>query len=240
MEEFVSKLEERVDIKPAKTRLNDHLTLKSILHPLFCKLCGIECDGTKTDCIVALNAVRPLDNKQPFEVSSDGMEIWHPNWLGDVCDNVNAKFINKVADCAFNNEKSLRQMKKGKRQRQRECNHKNEPATPQKDVEVGKDVKMVVGHAWRSIDYVAFLRWLSFCTKHLNCNAPPPKATICKAMVDEGWHQKHPGIQLVEGADWLTGFYSCVNKEELYDADVNYLKELDKYLKSQAWSEENI
>ncbi|KAL4073868.1 hypothetical protein J3A83DRAFT_4506365 [Scleroderma citrinum] len=108
MEEFVSKLEERVDIKPAKTRLNDHLTLKSILHPLFCKLCGIECDGTKTDCIVALNAVRPLDNKQPFEVSSDGMEIWHPNWLGDVCDNVNAKFINKVADCAFNNEKSQR------------------------------------------------------------------------------------------------------------------------------------
>jgi len=67
-------------------------------------LCGIECDGTKTDRIVALEAVKPLDNKQPFEVSSNGVEIWHPNWLGDVCDSVNAKFISEVADRVYKNE----------------------------------------------------------------------------------------------------------------------------------------
>ncbi|KAL4071481.1 hypothetical protein V8B97DRAFT_2104073 [Scleroderma yunnanense] len=321
IEEFVSKLEERADIKPVKTRVcienSAHIDLQSILHPLFCKLCGIECDSTKTDHIAALDAVRPLDNKQPFEVSSDGVEIWHPNWLGDVCDNVNAKFINNVADCAFNNEKRVKELETDEKRQKAEakrvqsrkrahrstvtlqhgqqsgnagaeglietdlgseiltCNESDDTCQRRKDAEVGKDAKMVVGHAWQSIDYGAFLRWLSFHTKvqdepgepakdqehppkrrkttrkfhkrvfdlalkHLNCNAPPPKATICKAMVDEGWHQKHPGRQLVEGTDWLTGFYSHVNKEELYDADVDYLKELDEYLKSQARSEENI
>jgi len=84
--------------------IGTHISLQSILQPLFCKLCEIECDGTKTDRIVALEAVKPLDNKQPFEVSSNGMEIWHPNWLGDVCDSVNAKFISEVADYVYKNE----------------------------------------------------------------------------------------------------------------------------------------
>ena len=44
----------------------------------------------------------------------------------------------------------------------------------------------------------------------------------------------------LQGVEWLTGFYSHMKKEELYDADVDYLKELDKYLKSQAQLEENI
>lgn len=61
-------------------------------------------------------------------------------------------------------------------------------------------------------------------------------------MVDEGWHQRHPEMKFVEleGVDWLTGFYSRVKKEELYDADVDYLKELDEYLKSEVQSEENV
>ena len=44
----------------------------------------------------------------------------------------------------------------------------------------------------------------------------------------------------LQGVEWLTGFYSHVKKEELYDTDVDYLKELDEYLKSQAQLEENI
>jgi len=65
---------------------------------------------------------------------------------------------------------------------------------------------------------------------------------MIKAMVDEGWHQKHPEMEFIEleGVDWLTGFYSRMKKEELYDADVDYLRELDEYLKSQAQIEEDI
>ena len=70
----------------------------------------------------------------------------------------------------------------------------------------------------------------------------PPQKPVMKAMVDEVWRQKHPEMEFIEltGIDWLAGFYSRVKKEELYDADVDYLRELDEYLKSQAQSEENI
>jgi len=35
---------------------------------------------------------------------------------------------------------------------------------------------------------------------------------MIKAMVDEGWHQKHPEMEFIEleGVDWLTGFYSRI------------------------------
>ena len=85
--------------------IGTHINLQSILQPLFCKLCGIERDGTKTDHIGALDGVKPLDNNQPFEVlGNGGAEIWHPNWLSDVCNSVNAKFINEVTDCVYKNE----------------------------------------------------------------------------------------------------------------------------------------
>ena len=80
----------------------------------------------------------------------------------------------------------------------------------------------------------------SLAPKHLNCKAPPPTAKICKTMVDKGWLQKHPGIKLVDEGDWMTGFYSRVNKEELYEADVDHLRELDEYPKRQAQLEESI
>ncbi|KIK13643.1 hypothetical protein PISMIDRAFT_25509 [Pisolithus microcarpus 441] len=83
-----------------KTTANSHIILKSIIQPLFCQLCGIDCDTNKKTQIAALAAIKPLDNQQPFELSSEGTWLWHPDWLGTVDSDLNAKFIREIADCS--------------------------------------------------------------------------------------------------------------------------------------------
>ncbi|KIM55279.1 hypothetical protein SCLCIDRAFT_30442 [Scleroderma citrinum Foug A] len=90
----------------SKTSSNDHVIVKSIVQQLFAQLCGIDCDGNKKTHIAALAAVKPLTNKQPFKLSSKEARIWHPDWCGKVDDDVNAKFIKEVTECAYNNERS--------------------------------------------------------------------------------------------------------------------------------------
>ncbi|KAI6043721.1 hypothetical protein EDC04DRAFT_2890648 [Pisolithus marmoratus] len=85
--------------------VNNHVILKLIIQLLFSQLCGIDCDASKKNCIAALVAVKPLNNQQPFKLSSKATQIWHLNWLGKVDDNLNVKFLKEVADCMYNNEK---------------------------------------------------------------------------------------------------------------------------------------
>ncbi|KIO12036.1 hypothetical protein M404DRAFT_19863 [Pisolithus tinctorius Marx 270] len=66
--------------------------------------------------------------------------------------------------------------------------------------------------------------------KHLNHNLPQPKAMIFKSMVDETWHAKNLDMEVVEGVDWLKGFYSRLRQGEIFDTDATYLKELKEWL----------
>ncbi|KAI6158006.1 hypothetical protein BKA82DRAFT_22008 [Pisolithus tinctorius] len=364
LEQNFAELQEKgeVALKQASSRMssNDHTAVKSIIQPLFCQLCGIDCSRSKKVRVAALAAVKPLDGGEPLELTAEGVEIWHPNWLGQVDDKLNAKFIEEVAERVYNNEKSQRELTQVKnipdksfnlliitecaktyfrsihkraselqteqgvrkakqrleygRQRARcstvtavrrkaalqyeqDSGHKGAAALIETDlgsdvltcndsdvsedtlerrklVEVGKSANKVVGHAWRSIDYVAFLRWLSFhalkqqqdvnepssgsmrsvddepqrkrrkttkkfhkrvfdvSPKHLNHNPPQPKATIFKPMVDETWRAKNPNVEVVEGVDWLKGFYSRLRQGEIFDADATYLKELKEWLEA--------
>ncbi|KAL4070526.1 hypothetical protein J3A83DRAFT_4188545 [Scleroderma citrinum] len=195
VEQIIGELQERGEQKLTTSRMNSnhHAVLKSIIQPLYFQLCGIKCDGTKANHIAALVAVKPLKNRQSFELSTKGLQIWHPNWLGKVDDVLNAKFIKEVMDHVFNNEKRAKELHsdqgtcKVKVRLEQGCQqaqcvtlldvrwHYNmklslvtkdnevskDTLQQRKDAEVGQSANKVVGHAWRSIDYVAFLHWLS-------------------------------------------------------------------------------
>ncbi|KAI6137932.1 hypothetical protein BKA82DRAFT_158855 [Pisolithus tinctorius] len=89
----------------SRTSSNDHTAVKSIIQPLFCQLCGIDCSHSKKVHVAALAAVKPLDSGEPLELTAEGVKIWHPNWLGQVDDKLNAKFIEEVTERVYNNEK---------------------------------------------------------------------------------------------------------------------------------------
>ncbi|KAI6143086.1 hypothetical protein BKA82DRAFT_168882 [Pisolithus tinctorius] len=347
------------------------INFESILQPLFCQLCRIDCDGKKQNRVAALTTIRPLDNKQAVKETNEGVQIWHPHWLGNVDDEVNARFIREVAECAFNNEKSQREQTKmnsipntsftlpiilecaktyfrsmhkrvkelhsdqGTRKFEARLEHSWHPHVKKdsqkcwqsslaqewvvnakekggselsankvlkrpllidtdlgsdiitcnenevsedtlqrrKDALIGQSANKVVGHAWRSVNYVAFLCWLSLCAmklqqdtpdepnqgsmdqgpprkrcritkkihkrvfditpKHMNRGPPLSKTTIFKPMVDERWYKENVDMPVIEGIDWLKGFYLHLNEGDLFEADAIYLKELDEYLKTE-------
>ncbi|KAL4061858.1 hypothetical protein V8B97DRAFT_2027069 [Scleroderma yunnanense] len=238
VEQIVDELQERGEQRLIASRMNSNHHA-SIIQLLYFQLCGIECDGTKANYVAALVAVKPLENKQPFKLLTEGLQIWHPNWLGKVDDELNAEFIKEVGNHVFNNEKSQGEniqlktipdksfnlatitdcrakelysnqgiykvkarLEQGHQQAQHvivavaqhkvalqykkessnqgtaaliltdfrsdiltcEDNEASENTLQQrKDAEVGQSTNKVVGHAWRSINHVAFLCWLSLC-----------------------------------------------------------------------------
>ncbi|KIO14439.1 hypothetical protein M404DRAFT_17385 [Pisolithus tinctorius Marx 270] len=47
-----------------------------------------------------------------------------------------------------------------------------------------------------------------------------------KTMINDAWLTAHPSQQVVDGMDWLKGFYSRAKEGELSDGDTKYLAEL--------------
>ncbi|KAI6125316.1 hypothetical protein EDD17DRAFT_1881853 [Pisolithus thermaeus] len=369
VEKTVGELQEKiVDMQKStssKTTVNDHVVLKSIIQPLFCLLCGIDCDANKKNRVAALAAVRPLGNREASELSSDGTQLWHPDWLGKVDDELNAKFIKEIANRVYDNEKVQREKmhiktipdksfkpeiimecvktyfrtihkrakelnsdegilqlkhrqdysrRRGRRvtvaaarhkaalQYEEESGHQAAAAVidtnlgsdiltcnddevsddtlqRRKQTEAGQSANRVIGHAWRSINYVAFLRWLSFramkqqqeggdaltsadtgpqrkccrtttkkihkqnfdvSPKHLNRDPPPPKAALFKVIIDQRWQDTNPDVPLLDGVDWLRGFYSRIQEGDIFEADADYLRELDQWLKTSDVSPESF
>ncbi|KIJ15290.1 hypothetical protein PAXINDRAFT_11828 [Paxillus involutus ATCC 200175] len=88
---------------------NEHAASKPIIHPLFCDLCGIDRAASKKTRVRLLAlSVKKLEDGALYEALEDGREVWHPDWLGKVDDDINAKFIAEVTKCVWNNEKSQR------------------------------------------------------------------------------------------------------------------------------------
>ncbi|KAG1722928.1 uncharacterized protein EDB91DRAFT_1255843 [Suillus paluster] len=87
---------------------NSHAALKPIIHPYFFELCNIDPCLSKSECIKLLGAVKPLGNGEPHETVSTKI-IWHPNWLGNVDDNVNALYIKEIVNLVWENEKVCRE-----------------------------------------------------------------------------------------------------------------------------------
>jgi len=73
---------------------------------MLCNLCGIDTTLNRNQRPEALGAIKPLDSGEPYE-KSESMDkvIWHPNWMGQVDESVNVKFIKEVAECVYNDEK---------------------------------------------------------------------------------------------------------------------------------------
>jgi hypothetical protein len=75
---------------------------------MFCNLCGIYTTLNRNQRPEALGTIKPLESGEPYETHESGgktIQVWHPNWLGQVDENVNAKFIKEVAECVYNDEK---------------------------------------------------------------------------------------------------------------------------------------
>ncbi|KIK78504.1 hypothetical protein PAXRUDRAFT_36623 [Paxillus rubicundulus Ve08.2h10] len=95
--------------QPSKTGVNDHPTVKWLIHPLFSDLCSIEQSLEKGEWAFALGNVQPLQNGKPYEVQVLGDKarpVWHLKWQGTVDGIVNARFIKEVAYMIWTNEKN--------------------------------------------------------------------------------------------------------------------------------------
>ncbi|KAL4077005.1 hypothetical protein V8B97DRAFT_2021663 [Scleroderma yunnanense] len=232
IEETLGELQESVgQQKQTLSRMNSnhHAVLKSIIQPLFSQFC-------EKKCTAALAVVKPPRDKQLYELTDEGMQIWHPDWLGKVDDKINVKFIKELAECAFNNEKAQRKQTQLK-------------SIPDKAKDLNSDqgacrIKAVLLYEQESGNQGAAALILTdlgsdilTCNddklhkhvfdigpKHLSCYLPKAKAMVFKAMVDDRWYDKHLD---------MVGFYSCINTEDLLKADMTYLKKLDDWLKTE-------
>ncbi|KIO00296.1 hypothetical protein M404DRAFT_29675 [Pisolithus tinctorius Marx 270] len=266
VEEVLAELQSKVigHKGATKTCSNNHVALKSILQPLFCQLCRIDCDGKKQNRVAALTTIRPLDNKQAVKETNEGVQIWHPHWLGNVDDEVNARFIREVTECAFNNEKSQREQTKmnsipdtsftlpiileakelhsdqGTRKFEARLEHSRQrarriTAALQYEKETGNKGAEALIDTDLGSDIITCNENEVFdiAPKHMNRGPPLSKTTIFKPMVDERWYKENADMPVIEGIDWLKGFYSHLNEGDLFEADAIYLKELDEYLKTE-------
>jgi hypothetical protein len=59
------------------------------------------------------------------------------------------------------------------------------------------------------------------------------KTVPFKSMVSEKWLKKKPDSVLLNGGEWLSGFYSRLKEDELLENDAKYLKELDEWHKKE-------
>ncbi|KIK79090.1 hypothetical protein PAXRUDRAFT_162223 [Paxillus rubicundulus Ve08.2h10] len=67
----------------------------------------------------------------------------------------------------------------------------------------------------------------SMMSKKEPSSGKKPPTIPLKSMVDLRWTEEHPKVQLMDGADWLVGFYNCLDKaQDLLEEDAVYLKEL--------------
>jgi hypothetical protein len=73
---------------------------------MFGELCGLDMSSIpkcKLSSVLA-NTIQPLPDGKPYKVAVDGRQIWHPNFLGHVDDELNTKFISEVVQRVFDNE----------------------------------------------------------------------------------------------------------------------------------------
>jgi hypothetical protein len=77
--------------------------LQPIIHPLFADLCGIDSALSRAKRAELLCAVKPLENGEAL-TRIDGNETWHPNWMGKIDDDVNARFVKAIIDRTWANE----------------------------------------------------------------------------------------------------------------------------------------
>lgn len=81
--------------------------MKRLIQPMFADLCGIESSLGRNRRADALTHVKPLESGEAYDTGEDDqtLKTWHPNWIGHVDDEVNAKFIKEVIDRVYDNEK---------------------------------------------------------------------------------------------------------------------------------------
>ncbi|KAG6369937.1 hypothetical protein JVT61DRAFT_13322 [Boletus reticuloceps] len=111
LEETLEQLKSQ-STKPKKTKegSNNHLALKPFVHPMFGELCRINISSIpkrKLSSILA-NTVHPLPDGKPYKTAVDGRQIWHPNFLGHVDNELNTKIISEVVQRVFDNETKSR------------------------------------------------------------------------------------------------------------------------------------
>ncbi|KAG2141836.1 hypothetical protein DEU56DRAFT_911188 [Suillus clintonianus] len=89
---------------------NEHPALKRLIQPMFADLCGIESSLGRNKRADALTRVKPLESGEAYKTGEDDeAKTWHPNWIGHVDDEVNAKFIKEVIERVYDNERIRRE-----------------------------------------------------------------------------------------------------------------------------------
>lgn len=73
---------------------------------MFGELCGLDMSTVPKRKLskVLADKIRPSSDGAPYMTETDGRQIWHPNFLGHVDDEVNLKFICEVSQRVYDNE----------------------------------------------------------------------------------------------------------------------------------------
>ncbi|KAI6030511.1 hypothetical protein F5J12DRAFT_779652 [Pisolithus orientalis] len=100
-------METQQDDHPESSR--GRRAMKLYIHPLFADLCGIKRSLECGARALTLTNVKPLDTCEPFKQIDQKTCMWHPNFLGQVDDALNAKFIQEVAQHIWDNEMTQHQ-----------------------------------------------------------------------------------------------------------------------------------
>ncbi|KAL4064279.1 hypothetical protein V8B97DRAFT_2077175 [Scleroderma yunnanense] len=216
VEQIAGELQERGEQKLTTSRmnLNHHAVLKSIIQPLYFQLCRIECDGTKANHVAALVAVDDVLNAKfikevmdcVFNNEKSQRENTQLKTIPDKsfnlvtitnCIKIYFQTVHKRAKELHRDQGTYKV--KVALQYETECGNQGVAALilmnfgsdiltckDNEDAEVGQSTNKVAGHVWRSIDYIAFLHWLSLCAMKQQ------KHTIKEPAVDqEPQHKRH-------------------------------------------------
>ncbi|KAF9221446.1 hypothetical protein BS17DRAFT_768723 [Gyrodon lividus] len=192
--------------------------------------------------ILALN----VEDNTPFEIVEGGRKIWHPDWLGKVDNNLNAQFIQELAQQVWNNEEACCLV--ADKYETESCNvgtvamidsefgtnilsytsgELNEDMLDQRKEADQKPTPESIKEEDKGITTKTTTEPQK---KHhpLNSN----KGTLPFAtMVSKMWKAKYqyPEMKILEGGEWLEGFYGCLRDGEILHEDASYLKELAEW-----------
>ncbi|KAG2119426.1 hypothetical protein DEU56DRAFT_760943 [Suillus clintonianus] len=117
-----------------------------------------------------------------------------------------------------------------------------------RDADVGKGAFMVEGAQWRSInneeapapkhhkvvEKKAVKSTFDLAPSKLHSGPPPvssKKIVPFRTMVSKKWLKKRADIALLDGGEWLSGFYGQLKEGEIHKDDTRFLKELDEWHK---------
>ncbi|KAG1764943.1 hypothetical protein EDD22DRAFT_845644 [Suillus occidentalis] len=171
-----------------------------------------------------IGAIQPLENGESYETCESGgktIQVWHPKWLGQV-------------DESFLTLRSLKTPNDSKKA----PSEANMSAAAEATISATKPVtEERLNKRRRTTAQNKKLIKKTFDINPDQMNDNPPKSarknTPFENTVADHWKKTHPDMEMLQGVEWLKGFWGRAQKDDFIGEDWDYLVELKKWHKEQ-------